>query len=28
VRRYRAIESTARLAAAADIAALTRLLAP
>ncbi|MGE0804878.1 MAG: winged helix-turn-helix domain-containing protein [Burkholderiaceae bacterium] len=28
VRRYRAIESTARLAAAADISALTRLLAP
>ncbi|MCJ0764482.1 winged helix-turn-helix domain-containing protein [Variovorax terrae] len=28
VKRYRAIESTARVAAAADIAALTRLLAP
>lgn len=28
VRRYRAIENTARLAAAADIAALGRLLAP
>lgn len=28
VRHYRAIESTARVAAAADIAALTRLLAP
>ncbi|MBO9512863.1 MAG: LysR family transcriptional regulator [Variovorax sp.] len=28
VRHYRAIESTARVAAASDIAALTRLLAP
>ena len=28
VRHYRAVESTARVAAAADIAALTRLLAP
>ena len=28
VRHYRAVESTARMAAAADIAALTRLLAP
>ena len=28
VKHYRAIESSARLAAAADIAALTRLLAP
>ena len=28
VRHYRAIESTARVAAAADITALTRLLAP
>ncbi|CAN5221944.1 LysR family transcriptional regulator [soil metagenome] len=28
IAHYRAIESTARLAAAADIAALTRLLAP
>ncbi len=28
VRHYRAIESTARLAAAADVAALNRLLAP
>ncbi|GAA4343284.1 LysR family transcriptional regulator [Variovorax defluvii] len=28
VRHYRAIESTARVSAAADIAALTRLLAP
>jgi molybdate transport system regulatory protein len=28
VKRYRAVESTARLAAAADLAALSRLLAP
>lgn len=28
VTRYRAVENTARVAAAADIAALTRLLAP
>jgi molybdate transport system regulatory protein len=28
VKRYRAVESTARLAAAADLAALNRLLAP
>jgi molybdate transport system regulatory protein len=28
IKRYRAVESTARLAAAADIAAINRLLAP
>ena len=28
VKRYRAVESTARMAAAADLAALTRMLAP